>query len=116
MKMQDIFPVFVSITVIILIAVIEKQSKFFAAITATMPLTAALGLWIVYSSSSGDSRAVSEFSQGLVLAIIPTLGFLVSVWLLSRAGYKLLPMLTIGYSVWAVGLIVLVSIRRILKF
>jgi hypothetical protein len=104
------------ITVIILIAVIEKQSKFFAAITATMPLTAALGLWIVYSSSSGDSRSVSEFSQGLVLAIIPTLGFLVSVWLLSRAGYKLLPMLAIGYCVWAVGLIVLVSIRRILKF
>ena len=73
MKMEDLIPVLVSITVIILIAVIEKHSRFFAAITATMPLTAALGLWIVYSSSSGDSKAVTEFSQGMVLAIIPKL-------------------------------------------
>jgi hypothetical protein len=116
MKMQDTIPVLVSIFVIILIAVIEKHSRFFAAITATMPLTAALGLWIVYSSSSGDSQAVSEFSLGLVLAIIPTLGFLLSVWLLSRAGYKLLPMLALGYSVWAAGMIILLSIRKILNF
>jgi hypothetical protein len=116
MKFQDVIPVIISITVIILIAVIERQSKFFAAITATMPLTAALGLWIVYSSSAGDSQAVSEFSLGLVLAIIPTLGFLLSVWLSSRAGYKLLPMLALDYSVWAVGLILLLGIRKILNF
>ena len=42
MKTQDILPVILSIVVIILVAVFEKQSKLFAALTATMPLTAPL--------------------------------------------------------------------------
>ena len=42
MRWQDILPVLLSIIVIIAVAVLEKQSKFIAAITATMPLTAAL--------------------------------------------------------------------------
>ena len=38
MKTQDILPVVLSIIVILLVAVVEKQSKLFAALTATMPL------------------------------------------------------------------------------
>ena len=53
MKLQDILPVLVSIAVIVLVAVVEKQSKLIAAITATMPMTAPLALWIVYSSADG---------------------------------------------------------------
>ena len=44
MKSQDIIPVVLSIVVILLVAVVEKQSKLFAALTATMPLAAPLGL------------------------------------------------------------------------
>jgi hypothetical protein len=40
MKSQDIIPVVLSIAVIVLVAVIEKQNKFAAAITATMPIGA----------------------------------------------------------------------------
>ena len=38
MKTQDILPVVLSVAVILLVAVFEKQSKLFAALTATMPL------------------------------------------------------------------------------
>ena len=114
MKSQDIVPVILSIIVIILVAVVEKQSKLFAALTATMPLAAPLALWIVHSSNGGDKVAVSQFSLSLLLGLIPTMAFLITVWLAARAGMKLVPMLLSGYSVWAVGALLLYLLRNTL--
>ena len=114
MKSQDVIPVLLSIVVIILVAIVEKQSKLFAALIATMPLSAPLALWIVYSSNSGDKTAISQFSLSLLLGVLPTLGFLVAVWLAARAGLKLLPMLVTGYGVWAIGAFILYLLRNTL--
>ena len=114
MKTQDVLPVVVSIVVIVLVAILQKQSKFLAAVTATMPINAALALWIVYASAGGERVAMVEFTRGMLLSIIPTLGFLVTVWLCSRAGLKLVPIMLIGYGVWAVGHGVLIVVRRFL--
>jgi len=72
MTLQDILPVLTSIAVIIL----ERQSRLAAAITATMPLTAPLALWIVYSSANGDRASVTQFSLSMLLGIIPSAGFI----------------------------------------
>ncbi|MFN2190455.1 MAG: hypothetical protein ACK2T3_16955 [Candidatus Promineifilaceae bacterium] len=112
MNWKDILPVLLSIIVIIVVAVLEKQSKFIAAITATMPLTAALAIWIVYSSSEGESGSMTDFSRGLVLGILPTIAFAIAAWLSFRAGLKLVPALAIAYGTWAVGVGLLVSLRR----
>ena len=85
MKSQDIVPVLLSILVIILVAILEKQSKLFAAITATMPLTASLALWIVDTSNAGEKTPVIQFSLSLLLGLLPSLAFLVIVWLGARA-------------------------------
>ena len=114
MKLHDVVPVILSILVIILVAVIEKHSKLFAALTATMPLAAPLALWIVYSANAGDKTAVSQFSLSLLLGLIPTMAFLVTVWLAARAGMKLGPMILGGYCVWAVGAAVLYWLRNVL--
>lgn len=114
MKLQDVVPVLVSIVVIILVAVLEKQSKLVAAISAVMPLTAPLALWIVYSSSGGERGAMIQFSQGLMLGLIPTFGFLIAVWLAARAGMRLVPMLLSGYAVWAFGAGLLYALRGLL--
>ena len=114
MKTQDILPVVLSIVVIILVAVFEKQSKLFAALTATMPLTAPLALWIVYSSNAGDKTVVSQFSLSLLLGLLPTFAFLVTIWLAARAGMKLAPTILSGYGVWAVGAILLYLLRNTL--
>lgn len=114
MKTQDILPVLLSILVIILVAVIEKQSKLFAALAATMPLATPLALWIVYSSNAGDRAAVSQFSLSLLLGIFPTLAFLVTVWLAARSGMKLAPMILTGYGVWAMGAALLYVLRSAL--
>jgi len=114
MKSQDIVPVVLSVTVIILVAVLEKQSKLFAALTATMPLGIPLALWIVYSSNAGDKQVVSQFSLSLLLSFIPTLAFVVTVWFAARAGMKLVPMILTGYSVWGVGALILYLLRNVL--
>jgi len=114
MKSQDIVPVILSIVVIIIVAVLEKQSKLFAALTATMPLTAPLALWIVYSSNAGNKEAVSNFSLSLLLGLFPTLAFLITVVFAARAGMKLLPMILTGYSVWGVGALILYLLRNTL--
>ena len=114
MKSQDILPVVLSITVIILVAVFEKQSKLFAALTATMPLSAPLALWIVYSSNAGDKTVMSQFSLSLLLGVLPTVAFLITVWLAARAGMKIGPILLTGYGVWAVGAGILYLLRNTL--
>jgi hypothetical protein len=115
MKLQDVLPVILSIVVIVLVAVLEKQSKLFAAITATMPLAAPLALWIVYSSSGGDNEAVSTFTKSMFLGFLPTLAFIFAVWLAARAGMKLVPILLTGYSVWALGAGILYLLRDFLN-
>jgi hypothetical protein len=109
LKSQDILPVLLSIVVIILVAVLEKQSKFAAAITATMPIGATLAIWIVYSANSGEQQTMKDFSTGLLMGIIPSIGFLFAAWFSFRAGLKLVPMLMVGFTVWGglLGLIVL---------
>jgi hypothetical protein len=114
MKTQDVLPVILSILVIILVAVLEKQSKLFAALAATMPLATPLALWIVYSSNAGDRAVVSQFSLGLLLGILPTIAFLVAVWLAARYGMKLGPMILTGYGVWAAGAALLYVLRHAL--
>jgi hypothetical protein len=114
MKSQDVLPVIVSILVIIAIAVVEKQSKTIAAITAVMPATAPLAIWIVYSSSGGDRIAMNEFTSGLIVGLIPTFGFAIAVWVAARAGMKLGPILRSGYGAWAFGTGLLYLLRNLL--
>lgn len=114
MKTQDILPVVLSIMIILLVAIIEKQSKLVAALTATMPLATPLALWIVYSSNTGDKTVMSQFSLSLLLGVLPTVAFLITVWLAARAGMKLVPMIMAGYSVWALGATLLYLLRNML--
>jgi len=114
MKSQDVVPVVLSIVVIVLVAILEKQSKLFAALTATMPLATPLALWIVYSANAGNKEVVSQFSLSLLLGLFPTLAFLITVWLAARAGMKLGPMIVTGYSVWGIGALILYLLRNTL--
>jgi len=115
-KTQDILPVLLSMVVIVLVAVLEKQSKFAAAITATMPIGATLAIWIVYSANRGDQETMQDFSVGLLMGIIPSIGFLFAAWLAFRAGLKLMPMLLVGYAVWGTLLGLIILIRRSLVY
>lgn len=114
MKTNEIVPVIISIVVIILVAVLQKYSKLFAAVTATMPLTITLSIWIVYNSVGGERSQVQEFAQSLLIGIIPTLGFTVALWLGTRQGLKITPLIIMSYMVWGVILLTIIGLRRLL--
>jgi hypothetical protein len=114
MKWQDVFPILISILVLIVVAILQKQSKLAAALTTTMPLTVPLAMWIVYVSTDGNREAMTQFNQGMVLGIIPSIGFLVVAWLAARAGLKLVPTILLGYGVWAIGAATIITMRRFL--
>jgi hypothetical protein len=115
MKWHEIIPVLTSVLVIIMVALLQKQSKLIAAVTATMPVTIPLALWIVYSSNQGEKLAMEQFTRGLVLGIIPTVAFAVALFVGARLGLKLLPMIVLGYTVWGTTLVLLLSLRRLLS-
>jgi hypothetical protein len=46
--------------------------------------------------------------------VLPTLAFLITVWLAARAGMKLIPMILTGYGVWAAGAAILYFLRNTL--
>jgi hypothetical protein len=112
MKFNEILPVGVSITVLILVALIQRQSKVVAAVTATMPVTIPLVLWIVYTSTKGERKPIEQFTGGLVSGIIPTVAFVVAIWLSTRSGLKLIPTILMGYLTWGLTLGVMMVIRR----
>ena len=113
MKWQDVIPVVLSILIIILVAVLEKQSKLIAAITATMPLSVVLGLWVVYASAGGDQEAVNSFTTGLLIGIIPSVIFLLTVWFAARQGLRLVPLIGVGYAAWGMALVLILGVRRL---
>ena len=59
---------------------------------------------------------MTEFSQGMLLGVVPTLGFLVAVWVAARFGMKLIPILLIGYATWGIGVAILIGLRKLFGF
>lgn len=114
LEWEKIVPVVISILVIIFVAIISESSKTVAAITATMPLTAPLSLWVVYAAEKGDKLATSEYALGMFVGIIPTMIFVLVAWWMARAGYKLVPIIGAGYAAWGVALGAILIARRML--
>jgi hypothetical protein len=112
MKWQEIFPVIVSVIIIVLVAILQRQSRALAAILVTMPIISPLSVWIIYSGARGERQVVSQYTQGMVVGIIPTLFFIVTLWLASRAGMKLVPMLAVSYGIWVVVLTIVLGVKK----
>lgn len=109
---QQVLPVVISIVVIVTIALLQAHSKTVAAITATMPLTIPLALWIVYVANRTDRAALTEFTGSLLIGVSATLVFTAALWLAARAGLRLIPMLAIGYAAWAAALGLYLALSR----
>lgn len=114
MELEKIAPVVISIIVIILIAIISEYSKTVAAITATMPLSVPLGIWIVYAAEEGNREKTAEFSSGLLIGIIPTVIFIAATWFAAKSGWSLAPIIGFGYAAWGVSLGMVLTARHFL--
>jgi len=100
---QQAAPILVAMLVILIIGVVQASSKTVAAITATMPTTIPLTLWIM--RAGGAERAdLQDVAGQMFVGVGATLIFTAALWLASRAGLGLPGMLLVGYAAWAVVL------------
>jgi len=107
-----ILPVIVSILIIIGIAILRNYSRTAAAIIAVMPINVPLGMWIVYAGEDDGQAALADFSEALLLNIVPSLFFIVVAWQMTARGYGLWETIGVSYVVWAVVLGVVFVIRN----
>ncbi len=111
---RNLGPVIISIMIIIAVAVVRAHSRTAAAVLATMPINVPLALWVVYSGAGGDRAIMTQFTHSMLLAIGPTVVFILVVWLAARAGWRLAPMLAVGYTAWGAGLGLTMAARHFL--
>ena len=100
MDFQKVVPVVLSVLVIVLVAVVQERSRWAAAILASMPLSAPLALWIVYSATGGDHEKAAEFAGSMVLGVLATCGFVLGTWWALRRGWPFGWVLGVGTLVW----------------
>jgi hypothetical protein len=103
---QRAVTVLLSVLIVILVAVVQERSRHLAAIIATMPLTAPLAMWIVFSASSGNHRQTADFVGSMVIGSFASLVFVLACWFSLRQEWGLLITLAFAAAIWL--LIVLV--------
>jgi len=100
-----ILPVIVSILIIIVVAILRNQSRLLAAIIATMPINIPLALWVLSAGDNFDQADMQTVTQQMLVAIVPSMVFIVIVYITSRIGWSLVPMLLAGYAGWGILLL-----------
>jgi len=108
-------PVLASIAIIIVIAMLRGRSKVLSAITATMPINVALGLWLIYAAEGTDQAAVVDFVRSMVIGVIGTLIWLLAVWMAARAGWGLGRLLLVGYAAWGVSIGLIFTLQFLVR-
>ena len=89
-----------SVLIIVLVAVMQERSRHVAAIMATMPLTAPLAMWIVFSASGSNQRQTGEFVGTMVIGSVASLVFVLACWLGFRQAWGFLPTLAFAAALW----------------
>ena len=92
--------VLLSVLIVILVAVVQERSRHLAAIIATMPLTAPLAMWIVFSVSGGNQRQTGEFVGTMVIGSVASLVFVLACWLGFRQAWGFLVTLVFASAAW----------------
>jgi uncharacterized membrane protein (GlpM family) len=100
MNPSRVLPVVLSILVIIFVAVIQERSRYLAAIVATMPVSAPLALWIVYTANRDQPERVAGFALSMVGGLVATGAFAVACWVALRQRLPLGAVLLAGYAAW----------------
>ena len=113
-KSPTIVLLLISFLVLTGVTVLQRSSRLAAALTATMPLTIPLALWIVAAGNPDDPQAMPEFTRGLLWSIWPTVLFVVVIWVASRAGWRLAPTIGAGYLAWGLGVVAILGARRVI--
>ena len=97
---ERVVTVALSVLIVILVAVVQERSRHLAAIIATMPLTAPLAMWIVFSASRGDQRQTADFAGSMVIGAVASLVFVLACWFGFRREWGFLITLVFAAALW----------------
>lgn len=98
--------VLLAVLVVIVVAVVQERSRHLAAIIATMPLTAPLAMWIVFSASGGDRRQTAEFVRSMVIGSVASLVFVLACWFGMRQAWGFWPSVALASVIWLLVVLV----------
>jgi hypothetical protein len=98
--LQKNLPVITSILIILLVAFLRERSRTLSAILATMPINMVLALWIVVGAPDMNQQAMVQFVRSLIVGLMPSIVWLIVVFVALRNGWTLLPSVLVGYGVW----------------
>jgi len=102
-----------AMVILVTVAFIGEHYRSIAGIVTAMPLQIPLAMWIVYTSTSGNTSQTSEFARAAFFGIIPTGIFCLICWFTLSKGWSLARVLFLSYGVWFAA--VLVSYRLLPK-
>src|SRR5262245_43021501 len=97
-----VLTVLLSVLIVVLVAVVQERSRHLAAIIATMPLTAPLAMWIVFSASRGDQRQTADFARSMISGSVASLVFVLACWFGFRREWSFLVTLASASALWLV--------------
>lgn len=92
--------VLLSVLVVVLVVVVQERSRHLAAIIATMPLTAPLAMWIVFSAGRGDQRQTADFAGSMVIGSVGSLLFVLACWGGLRREWDFLATPAFASAIW----------------
>jgi uncharacterized membrane protein (GlpM family) len=93
-------PVVLSVLVIVLVALAQERSRHLAAIIATVPLTAPLAMWIVFSATQGDHSQTADFAGSMLVGVVASLVFVLACWFGFRQHWSFPMVLVFGSAIW----------------
>ena len=97
---EKLVTVLLSVLIVVMVAVVQERSRHLAAIIATMPLTAPLAMWIVFSASRGDQRQTADFVGSMLVGIIGNVVFVLACWLGFRREWGFLTAVGFAAAIW----------------
>ena len=97
-----------------LVAIVQDRSRDLAAILATLPLTAPLAAWIVFSASGGDHQHTAHFVRSMLAASIATVLFVVVCWYGLQQRWPFAVVMVIAFGAWGMLVAVPYLVRRFL--
>ena len=110
---EKTLPVVASVVIIVLVAVVQQRSRELAAILASLPLTAPLAAWIVFSASGGDHEHTAQFVRSMLAASIATVIFILACWYGLRQQWPFPVVMATAFGIWGVLVAVPYLVGRI---
>ena len=92
-----------AMVILVIVAFIGERYRNIAGLLTSMPLQIPLAMWIVYTSTGGQSEQTAQFARAAFYGIVPTAMFCLTCWLVLAKGWPFPRVVMTAYGVWLVS-------------